>query len=102
MNALERFGNHPLDTEECGPFRRPVAARTGTVFLSGDNEGGNTFLFEERKMGLRDTVIHDAFIDNGALLFGIEGRRIILELLDVKQRIIRAINSLGFPFVEQF
>jgi hypothetical protein len=37
MNALEALGDHRPHAEEHRPLRRPVARRTGAVFLAGDD-----------------------------------------------------------------
>ena len=47
-------------------------------------------------------VVDDALADDGALLFAVEGSRVVLIIHDVKLRILGGENFFGFSFVKLF
>ena len=54
-------------------------------------------------MGIKDLWVHNVEVaDDGALLFAVEGSRVVLIIHDVKLRILGGENFFGFSFVKLF
>src|SRR5437899_11715322 len=64
VDALETLGNHGLDAQKLRALRRPVAGRSGAVFLATEDDG---------RRPLRD-VLHRRVIDRHLLVAGLEQR----------------------------
>ena len=63
---------------------------------------GNAVFLQELHQVVGHAVVDDALADDGALLFAVEGSRVVLIIHDVKLRILGGENFFGFSFVKLF